>query len=91
MKRDWWVYSTAVDDHVLLVKDRNSDARGYVDNPTTDEWAQAFHAPSRPYPWLDLSRVIVDQDTAPEFSEETKAAAIAMAEGQCGGSMAADR
>jgi hypothetical protein len=87
-KPDWWVYSTATEDHVLLVKDRKSTARGYVENPTPDEWSKAFHAPSNPYPWTDPSRIIVDRGTAPEFDQETKAAALAIAGKQCEGSVA---
>jgi hypothetical protein len=37
-----------------------------VDDPTEEEWDRAFHAPSRPYRWEDVSRVIVRHE---EFDE----------------------
>jgi hypothetical protein len=85
MERDWWVYSTALADRSLLVKDRNSGDLGYVPDPTESEWAEAFHAPSKPYRWPHAERVIVDNGTAPPFSEDVKEAALKMAQERCQG------
>ena len=32
-------------------------AHGTVDDPTKDEWSDAFHSPSKPYHWQDSQRV----------------------------------
>ena len=74
--RDWWVYSTAIEDKVLLVECRKTGERGYVADPTLDEWRNAFHAPSNPYPWSDNVRVVIDPNTCPPFDEATKQAAL---------------
>jgi len=58
---NWQVYSTSVEDRTILVEDRNSGKRGCVVNPSLEEWAQAFHAPSCPYSWPHPERVIVDE------------------------------
>ena len=60
MQNDWWVYSTAVEDHLILVQCHRTGTRGVVQNPTAEEWAKAFYAPSEPYPWMDHDRVIKD-------------------------------
>ena len=85
MQRNWWVYSTALSDRSLLVEDRNSGERGYVPDPSKDEWDRAFRAPSKPYPWNDSSRVIVDNETAAAFSDDVKAAALEMVGKRCQG------
>ncbi len=75
-EHDWWVYSTAVSSHVLLVECRKTGDRGYVAKPTPEEWRQAFHAPSNPYPWSDNVRGVIDPNTWPPFDEATKQAAV---------------
>lgn len=58
---DWWVYSTALADVFLMVECRLTGKRGYIPNPTREEWKAAFHAPGEPYRWTgDPSRVVVD-------------------------------
>jgi hypothetical protein len=32
-------------------------AYGTVDDPTKEEWSEAYHAPSRPYRWEDFTRI----------------------------------
>lgn len=54
---DWWVFSTAILDGVLMVECRATGAFGIVRNPTKEEWRKAFHAPSRPYRWDQPERV----------------------------------
>lgn len=80
---DWWVYSTAVADHVLLVECRKTGLRGYVPDPSTREWYQAHHAPSHSYRWRDTDRVVFDDSTSPPFSPETKEAALNIARRLC--------
>jgi len=33
-----------------------------VEDPTSEEWGQAFQAPSRPYQWLDETRIVINPD-----------------------------
>ena len=47
----WIVYSTAVADGCLMLYCEKCDTTATVDNPTKDEWAAAFYAPSNPYRW----------------------------------------
>lgn len=54
----WFIYSTAVNDGVLLAKCFHCNSYGSVDNPTKEEWSKAFHAPSNPYRWYETDRVI---------------------------------
>jgi len=63
MTHDWEVYSTVIEGHAILVRDRKSGLRGSIDNPTPEEWSRAFHAPSEPYLWHDASRVVIDEST----------------------------
>lgn len=81
--KDWEVYSTATSDRSLLVRSRSTGMRGYVADPTPQEWSDAFHAPSNPYPWRHPERVIADPTTAAPFSEEVKQEAIERAYGVC--------
>jgi hypothetical protein len=60
VERDWWVYSTVIEERAILVECRVSGARGSINDPTREEWRQAFHAPSQPYRWLAPARVVED-------------------------------
>ena len=65
-ERDWWVFSTATRDVVLMVECQITGAFGIIRNPTQEEWDEAFHAPSAPYPWMgEPSRVEVVQEGPP--------------------------
>jgi hypothetical protein len=59
---EWVVYSTAILDRCLLLQCVGCGALATVDDPTTREWAKAFHAPSRPYLWDDEARVHVRRE-----------------------------
>jgi len=48
---DWWVFSTALCDGVLMLTCKKTGAYGIVRDPTEEEWNAAFHAPSNPYKW----------------------------------------
>jgi hypothetical protein len=54
---EWVVFSTALKDVCLMVQCVNCGAMGTVDDPSEEEWSEAFHAPSRPYRWDDDARV----------------------------------
>jgi hypothetical protein len=38
---------------------------GTVDDPSEEEWSEAFHAPAHPYPWHDESRITVRPEHRP--------------------------
>jgi hypothetical protein len=59
-KHDWWVYSTALTEGWLMLRCAWSGATGTVRDPSKEEWAEAFHAPSKHYRWSDAARVVVD-------------------------------
>jgi hypothetical protein len=54
---EWVVFSTALRDVCLMVQCVECGASGTVDDPTKEEWSEAFHAPTRPYRWDDDARV----------------------------------
>jgi len=56
---EWVVFSTALDDVCLLLECVKCGALGTVDDPTADEWDEAFHASENPYGWGDWGRVTV--------------------------------
>lgn len=55
--REWWVFSTALKDVVLMLECRKTGAFGIVRNPSKAEWRRAFTAPSDPYRWTENERV----------------------------------
>lgn len=57
----WIVFSTAIADGCLMLNCRDCGAMGTVDDPSSEEWSNAFHAPTTPYSWDDESRVSVRQ------------------------------
>lgn len=57
----WIVFSTAIADGCLMLNCRDCGAMGTVDDPSSEEWKMAFHAPTTPYSWDDESRVSVRQ------------------------------
>jgi hypothetical protein len=59
---EWFVFSTAIVDVVLMVECRVCRANGIVRNPSLEEWREAtdlgdIHAPKNPYPWEQPERV----------------------------------
>lgn len=64
---EWVVFSTALAEGWLMVQCTICGAMGTVDDPTKEEWSQAFHAPSRPYRWQDGLRVTIRHATSPTF------------------------
>jgi hypothetical protein len=55
----WVVYSTAMAEVWLMLECFFCGAHGSVDDPSSAEWSEAFHAPSNPYEWSDKSRVTI--------------------------------
>lgn len=49
--RKWVVFSTVLLERWLLVEDVLSGEFAAVMDPSREEWAAAFHAPSAPYEW----------------------------------------
>ena len=58
-QHDWAVVSTAIADVVLICECAICHAVGIVNDPSEQEWRDAFHAPSRPYKWHDNTRVVL--------------------------------
>lgn len=56
----WYVYSTALKEGWLMLMNDVTRSTGTVRDPTKEEWARAFTAMSDPYPWDDVSRIVVD-------------------------------
>ena len=61
-KHEWVVYSTAMKECWLMLQCVECGAMATVDDPTKEEWGQAFHAPSRPYRWTEEGRVYVQHE-----------------------------
>jgi hypothetical protein len=58
-RHDYYVVSTALEDVCLIVSCGNCGTWGTVHEPSSEEWQDAFHAPSAPYGWPDHSRVVI--------------------------------
>lgn len=57
-KKGWRVVSTAMCPPVIMLE--HADGRtGTVATYSRKEWADAYYAPSKPYPWTDESRIVV--------------------------------
>jgi hypothetical protein len=56
---EWVVFSTDTGEGWLMLQCVLCGKHAAVEDPSRDEWAEAFYAPSRPYRWLDESRVRV--------------------------------
>jgi hypothetical protein len=54
---EWVVFSTALEEHWLMLQCIGCGWHGVVEAPSAREWSQAFRAPSRPYRWYDEARV----------------------------------
>src|SRR4051812_43497559 len=56
---EWVVFNTALRERWLMLQCVECGLHAAVEDKSPGEWAQAFHAPSRPYRWYDESRVRV--------------------------------
>jgi len=59
---EWVVFSTALQEHWLMLQCVACGQHGVVEDPTRKEWCRAFSAPARPYRWRDSARVRVKGD-----------------------------
>jgi hypothetical protein len=64
---EWVVFSTALAERWLMLQCVECGAMGTVDDPSKEEWANAFEAPSRPYRWHDDSRVTIRHKDSRQF------------------------
>jgi hypothetical protein len=55
---EWVVYSTALNEVWLMLQCVECGLLGTVEDPSPEEWSEAFHAPSSPYRWRDELRVV---------------------------------
>ena len=56
-QHEWVVFSTALADCCLMVQCVDCCEMGTIDDPSEKEWSEAYYAPSRPYRWVDESRI----------------------------------
>jgi hypothetical protein len=56
---DWVVFSTALAEVWLMLECFCCGGQGTIDDPTKEEWGEAFYAPDHPYAWRDKTRVTV--------------------------------
>jgi hypothetical protein len=66
-EHEWVVFSTALAEGWLMLQCVECGAMGTVDEPSREEWAEAFHAPSRPYRWRDHDRVTIRHKDCRQF------------------------
>jgi hypothetical protein len=64
-KHSWVVFSTAMKEVALMLQCVKCGEFGTVDDPTQEEWKEAFHAPAQPYPWTDESRITIRSEHRP--------------------------
>lgn len=63
---EWAVFSTAITEGWLMLQCTRCGLHGTVSDPSEAEWSKAFHAPKRPYKWVQDQRVNVQpQKTTP--------------------------
>lgn len=55
---EWVVYSTALAERWLMIQCVECGLMGTIEEPSVEEWTEAYHAPSRPYRWLEQARVV---------------------------------
>jgi len=65
-QHEWVVFSTALEEGWLMVQCVGCGLHGTVEDPSEEEWSEAYHAPERPYRWHDDSRVHV-RDAGPVY------------------------
>lgn len=64
---EWVVFSTALAEGWLMLQCVECGAMATVDDPSKEEWAEAFHAPSKPYRWEDDTRATVRHGESSRF------------------------
>ena len=66
-EHEWVVFSTALAEVCLMLQCVKCHAMGSIDDPSKEEWAEAFNAPARPYRWNDPTRVRIRHQSGPRF------------------------
>lgn len=66
-QHEWVVFSTALQEGWLMLQCVECGMMGTVENPTKEEWSEAFHAPSQPYRWYDDACVVIKDHLTSEF------------------------
>lgn len=68
-EHEWAVFSTALGEGWLMLQCVGCGLHGTVDDPSGVEWRDAFHAPGRPYRWVDGGRVTLhpEQPREPRY------------------------
>ena len=68
-RHHWVVFSTALEERWLMLQCTECGLHGTIDDPTREEWSEAFAAPSRPYPWTDEARITLHPEvqTPPDY------------------------
>lgn len=56
---EWVVFSTALAEVWLMLQCVHCGAHASVNDPSSEEWGEAFYAPDHPYLWSDKSRVTI--------------------------------
>lgn len=54
---EWVVFSTNVSFGCMMLQCVRCGSHGTVDDPTEEEWSEAYYAPARPYLWGEDARV----------------------------------
>lgn len=54
-EHEWIVFSTCLGTIEIMCECVRCGAFGVVPDSTTNEWSEAFYAPSRPYRWTSVS------------------------------------
>src|SRR5262245_45108773 len=65
-EHEYVVFSTATEEGWLMLQCVRCGFHATVDNPSEQEWSEAFHALSRPYRWDDESRVVTHAERPPD-------------------------
>ena len=58
----WMVYSTALCPPTILVLNDETEQYGTITDFSREEWNAAYYAPSNPYPWPDIDRIIATKE-----------------------------
>jgi hypothetical protein len=59
---EWVVFSTVLEQAWLMLQCVICGLHATVDDPSKQEWSEAFQAPSKPYRWHEEGRVVIHQE-----------------------------
>jgi|TARA_B100002003_G_scaffold190251_1_gene179162 phage FluMu protein Com len=72
-KHKWVVFSTAINDGYVIVQCGECKTIGAIENPTKEEWGDAYYAPDFPYRWFDDERVTKHKSCSFQYVEIVEA------------------